>query len=83
LGTRDLPIRACDVDEHIRSFIEDKVKQLRGGRDGVQLFLKSDEIAKDVVEKLSNNAEGMYVIRRRISISDVPFESASEILIFL
>jgi len=51
----DASFMAADIDK----FVTDEVRDLRLGRNGVHLYIRSDDLAQEVVRTLSEKADGM------------------------
>ena len=53
-------LQTSDLARDIEVYVKDEVRDLRAGRDGVQLFMKSEQLASDVIQALTKQASGMY-----------------------
>jgi hypothetical protein len=58
-GTPTLKVDASFMAPDIKKFVADEVRDLRLGRDGVHLYIKSDDLAEEVVRTLTERADGM------------------------
>jgi len=58
-GTPTLQVDASFMAPDIRRFVTDEVRDLRIGRNGVRLCIKSDDVADEVVRTLTERADGM------------------------
>jgi hypothetical protein len=58
-GTPTLKIDASLMAPDIKKFVEDEVHDLRHGRNSVRLYIKSDDLAEEVVRTLTEKADGM------------------------
>ena len=57
-------IRAESVATDIQTFARGQVEKLRAGKHGKTLYVKSDELAEDIIKTLTTKADGMYVLER-------------------
>lgn len=48
-----------DLKPDIETYVKDEVTALREGRNGVQLFLKREELVSEIIQTLSEQAAGM------------------------
>jgi hypothetical protein len=58
-GTPTLQVNASSMAPDIKKFVMDEVRDLRLGRNGVCLYVKSDDLAEEVVRTLTDMADGM------------------------
>jgi hypothetical protein len=58
-GTPTLKVDASFMAPDIEKFVKDEVRDLRLGRNGVHLHIKSDDLAEEVVRTLTERADGM------------------------
>jgi hypothetical protein len=58
-GTPTLQVNASSMAPDIKKFVTDEVRDLRLGRNGVCLYVKSDDLAEEVVRTLTDMADGM------------------------
>ena len=58
-GTPTLKVDASFMGPDIEKFVTDEVRDLRLGRNGVRLYIKSDALAEEVVHTLTEKADGM------------------------
>ena len=58
-GTPTLKVDASFMAPDIEKFVTDEVRDLRLGRNGVHLHIKSDDLAEDIVRTLTERADGM------------------------
>jgi hypothetical protein len=58
-GTPTLKVDASFMGPDIEKFVTDEVRDLRLGRNGVRLYIKSDALAEEVVRTLTDKADGM------------------------
>lgn len=55
-----LKVDVASVQPDIKKYIEDEGRHLRRGRNGVQLCIRSDALAAEVVQFLTRESAGMY-----------------------
>jgi hypothetical protein len=58
-GTPTLKVDASFMGPDIEKFVTDEVRDLRLGRNGVRLYIKSDALAEEVIRTLTEKADGM------------------------
>jgi hypothetical protein len=58
-GTPTLKVDASFMGPDIEKFVTDEVRDLRLGRNSVRLYIKSDDLAEEVVRTLTEKADGM------------------------
>jgi hypothetical protein len=58
-GTPTLKVDASLMGPDIERFVTEEVRDLRLGRNGVRLYIKSDDLVEEVVRTLTENANGM------------------------
>ena len=58
-GTPTLKVDASLMRPDIEKFVKEEVHDLRHGRNGVQLYIKSDDLVEEVVRILTEKANGM------------------------
>lgn len=59
LSTPTIQIEASSIAADISNYVSNEVQQLREGRSGKKLYLKSDVLEKKIVETLTEKANGM------------------------
>lgn len=62
-GTPTLKVDASFMGPDIEKFVTDEVRDLRLGRNGVTLCIKSDDLAEEIVRTLTERANGMQATR--------------------
>ena len=58
-GTPTLKVDASLMGPDIERFVTEEVRDLRLGRNGVRLYIKSDDLVEEAVRTLTENANGM------------------------
>jgi hypothetical protein len=58
-GTPTLKVGASLMRPDIEKFVKEEVHDLRHGRNGVQIYIKSDDLVEEVVRALTEKANGM------------------------
>lgn len=59
MRTPTIQMKAENVAADIRSYVESEVKRLRDGYHGNQLFLSNDSLETQIIDTLTEKAEGM------------------------